>query len=632
MEGNLTRARSSLFVTPSGSLSSIHSSSPLSRSTPSPPTNGQRFTALGLQSLKYRQLHTPNDSPMSSPGHARVQSENSISTPLRAAPISTRFPVRASSAAARYNRGGNETSELSPPLSHTPENPREDTGMRSGHSSSLSKNSPPHGSALQPLNEDGIVLEFEQGMDGSSSPFGEHGEHRGLTRSASTMQMRDLRDQMSDLKGRLSVLRDRTRDDTMKRRSLQSLRTPSPFTAAEQWYTSSKSYGDSPLSADGGVAQPPWKDQEREDAEASPRTVDIHELQQNAEYAESEVTSIYEDVTENQTHDEPINMEQPNGQEETFDTAGEEEVSADAEDDVTNDYNDEIVDRDEVDDYDSDASLYHDTVPLPISHEDREDAFDYEHFFLHSAMGTISQQRLARRGSGASFSSEDSVETTRGPAVPLGHFRSDSTDSISTIATFATAEEGHDSNYEDEEDHDSFAVQFINTPKLRTETPATEKRTTFGGIPEVAEDDQSAFGGDDSTCSTPTVQNNEDRNISKTHRSSTCSFDSIESTTTTRSFPLINKQKSISISDLSYRDSVSTSMSDPVSLAGETTGESPVSMLSREDQILVERLVASLGKCVLGLQEAGRASYEGRVWRRRLDAARRVLEGQEGAV
>jgi hypothetical protein len=55
-------------------------------------------------------------------------------------------------------------------------------------------------------------------------------------------------------------------------------------------------------------------------------------------------------------------------------------------------------------------------------------------------------------------------------------------------------------------------------------------------------------------------------------------------------------------------------------------------MLSKDDQILVERLVASLGKCVLGLQESGRASYDGRVWRRRLDAARRVLEGQQGAI
>jgi hypothetical protein len=55
-------------------------------------------------------------------------------------------------------------------------------------------------------------------------------------------------------------------------------------------------------------------------------------------------------------------------------------------------------------------------------------------------------------------------------------------------------------------------------------------------------------------------------------------------------------------------------------------------MLAKEDQVLVEKLVASLGKCVLGLQEAGQTGYDGRIWRRRLDAARRVLEGEEGAV
>jgi hypothetical protein len=41
--------------------------------------------------------------------------------------------------------------------------------------------------------------------------------------------------------------------------------------------------------------------------------------------------------------------------------------------------------------------------------------------------------------------------------------------------------------------------------------------------------------------------------------------------------------------------------------------------------------VASLGKCVLGLTETGRASAESRMYRRRIDAARRVLEeGVEG--
>ena len=53
----------------------------------------------------------------------------------------------------------------------------------------------------------------------------------------------------------------------------------------------------------------------------------------------------------------------------------------------------------------------------------------------------------------------------------------------------------------------------------------------------------------------------------------------------------------------------------------------PMQMLSREDQLQVERLVASLGRCVLGLTDSGKASSEGRMYRRRIEAARRILEG-----
>lgn len=617
----------------------------------------------------HRQLHTPSESPLGSPGHARVQSENSISTPLRTAPFSIRFPVRASSAAARYNgRGLVDHSQPSPPLSNpSPNSPNEDTrtSSRSGFSSSLSRTSPPHGTSLEPLSEDDIVPDFEAdhaslgfSMDGTLSPFG---DHRGLTRSTSSMQMRDLRDQMSDLKGRLSVLRDRARDDTMKRRSLQSLRTPSPFTAAEQWYAGSKSYGDSPLSADGGVGQPPWKEKEREDENAKDQEVDEAVDMQSPGYAESEVTSIYEDVETHIATDMDnglIGEEEEEEQEvdlESFDTAEEEEFLDKVEGDFNDDYNDEMLDREEEDDYESDASLYHDTIP-PISHEDREDAFDYEHFFLHSAMGTISQQRLARRSSGASFTSEDSVETTRGPSAPTehhaksnkgkerisyGHYRSESTDTISTIATFATAKtrntsENGDDEDEDEDD-DNFAVQYASAPINRGGTPVTAKRSTFGGsfdsVPEAAEDDRAMETDDRSMNSTSVVDNKEDRNGSKVHRPSVGSFDSFGSTGTTRSFPLVNKPKSSGSPDSQRRDVEASVMSDSATLTeGAGHSDSPVHMLAKEDQLLVERLVASLGKCVLGLQEAGQGDYEGRVWRRRLDAARRVLEGEAGAI
>jgi hypothetical protein len=50
-------------------------------------------------------------------------------------------------------------------------------------------------------------------------------------------------------------------------------------------------------------------------------------------------------------------------------------------------------------------------------------------------------------------------------------------------------------------------------------------------------------------------------------------------------------------------------------------------MLAKEDRALVEGLIAGLGQCVLKLSENSRASTEGRLNLRRLEAARRILEG-----
>ena len=662
MEGNLTRARSSLYITPSGSMSSIHSSSPLSRSTPSPSETDARIVPqLGVFPATHRQVHATSDSSNASPGHSRVYSENSISSTMRVAP----FPARSASAAARYmERGSFESSQPSPPMRQSPETAREDTKGASGPGVSppLVRTSPPRGVTLEPLGED-EVPEFEGDRASVRSSTDEgylspNGDHR-LTRSASSMQMRDLRDQMQDLKGRLSVLRDRARDDTMKRRSLQSLRTPSPFTAAEQWYTGAKGYKDGGLSADAGVAHPPWREEASEGDLTAEEKIDRAgetPARRAPEYASSEVTSVYEDVTEGQhaaDGNATSDVLRIPEEEEHYNTANEDEPK-ERENGEENEYNDEIVEREELDDYESDASLYHDTLATPISHEDREDAFDYEHFFLHSAMGTISQQRHGRRDSVGSFSSEDSVETTRGlpaPAVDgngtknviertsLGHMRSESTDSISTMATFATANEGMGSEHDDDEGHDNYAVQQIDAPPVRSSTPLTAKRSTFGspvknGIPNDRQPTP-----EETSRPSSVIHDREERNGSNFHRPSIASFDSFESTGTNRSFPLVNKPKGHQSLTPDPRSSVKDGsiLSDTMTLtegtgSGERLQPSPVHMLAKEDQILVERLVASLGKCVLGLQDAGRASYEGRVWRRRLDAARRVLEGQEGAV
>lgn len=577
-----------------------------------------------------------------------MYSENSISSGLHTAP----FPIRSASAAARYmGKGGMESSQRSPPLSHSPETARERPLP-----SPLIKTSPPRGPQLEPLSEDEVTPEFEvdrasvrSSMDESR---GSGSEQRGLTRSASSMQMRDLRDQMHDLKGRLSVLRDRARDDTMKRRSLQSLRTPSPFTAAEHWYTGSKNYGDGGLSADAGVADPPWKDGEELKASSSEEKLDIvrpGSTRQAPEYAASDVTSVYEDVSEGRRASEESDRHEPQipEEEERYNTAGEEGQQEDADDDIDNDYNEEMVDGEELDEYESDASLYHDTLTTPLSHEDREDAFDYEHFFLHSAMGTISQQRHGRRDSVGSYSSEDSVETTRGPTAPSGlgerpsitHLRSESTDSVSTMATFATATEGRGSENGDEEESDDFAVQHVIAPPLRTTTPVTAKRSTFGSPVKNGLPNDRQPTPDEASRPSSVIHDGDERNGSNIHRPSIASFESFESTGTTRSFPLVNKpkgQKSLTLDIRTSQQTGSILSESAILIEGQGAGErmqsSPVHMLARDDQILVERLVASLGKCVLGLQEAGKGNYESRVWRRRLDAARRTLEGEEGPI
>ncbi|CZS90331.1 hypothetical protein WAI453_004221 [Rhynchosporium graminicola] len=653
MEGNLNRARNSLHTTPTGSLSSINSSSPLNRSTPSPHSESA-VKLLGVPPSKQRQVHASAATPPPAPRHARVGSENSGLTPQRVAPFPIPFPVRSASAAARYVR--NDGSKRSPPFVKAPETPREDTRVmsHSRYPTAMNIASPTH-TILEPLSENDVPdfdadrASIRSSVDGCLSLDGGH----RLTRSTSTMQMSDLKDQMSDLKGRLSVLRDRARDDTMKRRSLQSLRTPSPFTAAEQWYTSSQNYGE-PLSADAGVASPPWKGSQNGDEEAKLEETFHAMTTDTLEYTESDITSVYEDVDEHLPAEEINSHElQVSEEVETYDNTEPQREDEDVEEYFEDEYNEEIVDREEDDDYESDVSLYHDSLSTPISHEDREDAFDYEHFFLHSAMGTISQQRLERR---ASFSSEDSVETVQGLSGPsanaptrreVSHRRSESTDSVSSVDTFETATEGREPNNEDEnKGRDAFAVQQIAkvlSARSHISTSLAAKRSTFGSDMKSFQLDDAQSSPAHSRRPSSTGHDHAQRNRTNIHRPSVNSFESFSSNGTTRSFPLVSKpmfhaQQHNASSRPNFhfasKEIEPSLRSDSVTLTdssngGERSQTSPVHMLARDDQILVERLVASLGQCVLGLQESGRASYESRVFRRRLDAARKVLEGDE---
>lgn len=712
MEGNLTRARSSLHVsTPSrSSLGSLGSDS-----TPSPPFK-RASTATYIRDA--------DPSSPTSPRHSRLSSDNT--TDLAPAPrIGTQRSASALGVSGGYRRPLT-TSRSEDQIRNSLD------GQTVQRTSSLLRDH--HG--LAPLSEDAADSNGQLSEDGSNSAklnrflsptFGSFSDSgsansRPIQRSASVAQMRDIKDQMKDLKGRLSNLREQARSDSMKRRSLQSLRTPSPFTHAQvdQWYAEPKTsrLSSEMGSGNGSVGRGPWN--------ADVETVNDQEpvaMSELKELSGEEDESVYSEI-ENNTQLRPPGAYSP---ERKSAEAAPETETGDVEDDddgisdmhtENGDFEDEVPDDTQALDEEayyseSGESLYQDALQHPISHEDREDAFDYEHFFLHSAMGTISQQRLGRRGSRDSFTSEDSVVTTRaitegakedsetartgssdssGSPLPT-KVRRNSDASISTVGTFATATEGSGgSPMEHEGRAKELAAQGgVPVPsKSRPSSAESVRRITFASSTAASND----HGSRPSTAITrhsiasftsipeeegkenedPYANFNPRVSVSRRPMSSSAmaslhrpSVSSLESTGTTRSFPLVNRtKKANSIGVLtpqhSSPDHELKALSD--SLLNETasiceqqqqerdnshdlklngtnrsassaTNGSPTKMptpqamqvLLREDQYLVERLVANLGRCVLGLTESGKASAESRMYRRRIDAARRILEG-----
>jgi hypothetical protein len=270
-------------------------------------------------------------------------------------------------------------------------------------------------------------------------------------------------------------------------------------------------------------------------------------------------------------------------------------------------------------------SLYHEAYQAPISHEDREDAFDYEHFFLHSAMGTISHGRFGRRGGPGSVSSEESIETTR----PITPSKRASLETISSVDTFATADEGRasrSSEYKAQQTVHPGGGLARSTSLNHSDSSDPRSSGEVSGIT-----------WDKRPRGISVLQQSVDASTKAMHRPSIASF---ESTGTTRSFPLVSPKAKAKggnwtpngspdddlkqVSDALIKETLSICDADSPTVGQQTP---PLQLLGKEDRIYVDRLVASLGKCVLALGEASRASSEARAYRRRLDAARRILEG-----
>ncbi|KAI0398580.1 hypothetical protein F5Y17DRAFT_411177 [Xylariaceae sp. FL0594] len=644
MEGNLNRARSSL---PSPSLSSLGS-----QSTPSPV--GRPTTAISVGGDQGNR--------MAAHGHSRISSESNVPAEGRPADASQRSSS-ALGTAGGYRRPGQSSHAASQTTGHHSLEPGNHSlyGNPSFANSKISVQGTER--VLEPVGEDDVLREGGSSQLKSDRSSGESFltptsgiyPDQSLRRSTSSATMRDLRDQVNDLKGRLSTLRDQARADSLKRRSLQSLRTPSPFTHArvEQWYAETNGH---------------------DDATGLPSDVNTLTTESNASLLQrtggtapggsslalrgeprGELTSTLEKGNAFSTTESARRVSDPPT---TLTEARKNETEA--KDDTMQELGDIMDELDDIDDVgtedgyhfaesgdlndtasESGESSYHDSVQVQVSHEDREDAFDYEHFFLHSAMGSMSRRRMRRSGSSSSFSSEDSVETTRGPAtsyppsisaVKIGsHSRRGSAGSISTLDSFATATEGRHtrtSNLHDEYFDDYPGLIATLPERARTHTPETASRR------KAYNPEYGGYGYDPNRSQSSLVPRPQSSAAALQHRSST-------SVATSRSFPLINKSRggrgALTLEDSSNHELKHISESLLKETANicdketQSSGDSapPLRMLQRDDQILIERLVASLGRCVLGMTEAGRASSEGRAYRRKIEMAWRVLEGTE---
>ncbi|KAK3396451.1 hypothetical protein B0T20DRAFT_271516 [Sordaria brevicollis] len=717
MEGNLSRARSSLHYT-APSLSSD--------GTPSPP---QRTTSASARINGHR------SSSVNYSGHTRMTSDIAMRNGL---------PYRISiqrSHSAMGSHGGNSRQSIT--ASKSAEAIRggwEDDAHRQTYNILTGKTLRPDGTA--PDDDESPIHSYHGTAYGSDHSSGSSREI--LSTPAPTSQMRDIKHQMKDLKGKISSLREQARVDSIKRRSVQSLRTPSPFTHAQvdQWFTETPSARNSEIFTPDSLQRNPWNGEQDSSLDGEhPRSYDHLrgnlDSEDDSYCEEGDVSGSFESAIDN--FPEPASA--------TVDRKmfPEEEDNYDA---YTENGDEEFEDAQEMDDDQMSVggeSLYHDSVQHQISHEDREDAFDYEHFFLHSAMGTLSQQRMARRDSETSYTSEDSVETTRGPVTDENtrmngggsdsrsinfHSRSrrGSVNSISTIETFRTAQEGRPRRYYEADDSiseemydeypyeedeynpereyagkrksGSFSAGTGNNSRAgsraRGSTLSNIKSSSTGTMRGNRDSYLSVYENAQQQQNTDPNSNNNNNNnnrssglfirrgaissvVSTPNLEHRPSVSSIGSAGTNRSFPLVpNKQRNrgntastvvpainTTITNTTSTTTITTAVSTPETvyltpdqelrsissvLLSETesaadqrsdsrtsniTSNNPnnpaaLQALMREDKYLVERLVASLGKCVLGLTENGRASAESRMYRRRIDMARKILEGFEG--
>ena len=436
---------------------------------------------------------------------------------------------------------------------------------------------------------------------------------RQVTRARSRIELQDLQERMQELRGIVIPLKKRMEQDKMHRRSLQNLKTPSPFTVSRGWPgTESTVLGSPPSQQDrtesnsrhiirptirgfSGISDPTTFDEDDELGDE----FGVGVSRQDSAGPNDLFNPFPTAFLEPSSHEiAPASHQEPQERRSIEPSLGSDE------DGVTTA---------------EDNDIYEPATSVVEKHEDRPDAFNYESAFLYSGMGTFSRPNhqslkiispltftsfsppFKRR---LSQSSTGSAETTKpvSPKVqtvptasttlqqPLavpelngfpqkwaGHSRQNSKDSVSTVNTFATAIE---SNSGGDDGHSDFSLMLPQ--------PARSQQTTQDYL-------------------TP-------RGVSPK--------------------PQETKMRDSSASAVSRRTQSRSTAEDstsPVQRPDMTTkllGSAGISQLSTEDRSVVEDIMTLLQSACRGLRSDGHGSdinVSDEVWRRRLSEARQAL-------
>lgn len=620
MEGNLTRARSTTRTSSSPSPSNAGYIQPLGKQQPvgglyrSISKTDPRNSSLRRQSLIASQDTTNNR-------HSRVHSETNI-------PSESSFandPQRMSRSVSAM--GASSYSSL-----HTDDRSFQYAPTRAylTHRSSISSIKPPIQVQVQeeepqvqttesPVSTTPVTpMESPQGLgissdeEAKSSPESfspVYSSYGPPSRAQSQLQVRDLQYQMKGLHIKISSLKVKTQEDNLRRRSLQSLRTPSPLTAADNWYANAlelredqNSRGSNPQrDTSRGPAPKERRDSDENIAGPTANYADTRQANQHVEYddAQSVNESMYEDAEEGDY----------------------DEIDREALDEILREPLDE--------DLESDTEAFpdmQDTTP----HEMREDAFDYEHFILHSALGNYTQQ--LRR---VSNSSNGSVETTR-PAYTARHSRTNSGMSDSTVATFATATEGRPDEEDDIDsvlywdrrfNHGSYPSQPRNALYLHSQT---ELRHGHVHSHSRSQSNSQNHAHAHSHQPSPIQEVDVEGDRSTTPRGARGN----ENGTATPVNSTLSPTKAGGRSSSATAGSATPTslVSSLVSTVRAASSTPTVGGINDDDTQMLEALFSSLGRVCTDLQAITTSPDPDlkvvRVLRRRLDAARRVLDGE----